>query len=211
MSPLPEQMVDRWEGRLEPGPGQGRLYWHILFHDQPQVHALASIAQKRLASLPGLHLVPREWLHMTALVVGSDDEITTDDLATMIAEARRMLAKTSPITVTLGSVLYHPQAIMLGAQPREALDPVLHALQTAIRTATGRDGIIEYQPWTPHVTLAYSTADQPAAPIIDALGRELPSCEVTIGAVDLVLQVGAERLWDWRSIAAVRLGSAPAP
>jgi hypothetical protein len=53
-------MVDRWQGRLDPGPGQGRLYWHMLLRDHPQVHALASIGQKRLASLPGLHLVPQE-------------------------------------------------------------------------------------------------------------------------------------------------------
>jgi 2'-5' RNA ligase len=84
---------------------------------------------------------------------------------------------------------------------------VLDAVQAATRTVTGRDGIMEYRPWTPHVTLAYSSAVQPAAPIIDALGRELPPCEVTIRTVDLVVQEGAERLWNWRSIAAVPVGT----
>jgi hypothetical protein len=55
---------------------------------------------------------------MTALVVGSTDEITTADVEVMIVEARRLLAETPPITVTLGRVLYHPEAIVLGAQPR---------------------------------------------------------------------------------------------
>jgi 2'-5' RNA ligase len=206
LSPLPEQMVDRWHGRLEPEPGQGRLYWHVLFHDHPQVQALASIGQKRLAPLPGLHLVPPKWLHMTALVVGSADEVTTDQVEAMITEARRLLAEIAPITVTLGRVLYHPQAIMLGVQPRDALRPLLDALQAATHTGTGKNGTIEYRPWTPHVTLAYSSAVQPAAPIVDALGPELPTCAVTIRTVDLILQKGPERLWDWRPIGAVPLG-----
>ncbi len=207
MSPLPEEMVDRWQGRLEPGPGQGRLYWHVLFRDHPQVHALASIGHKQLASLPGLHLVPQQWLHMTALLVGKSDEFTTDQVEGMIAEGRRLLAETSPITVTLGRVLYHPQAIMLAVLPRDALQPLLDAVQAATCAGTGRDGLIEYGPWTPHVTLAYSSAAQPAAPIIEALGPELPSCEATIRTVDLVVQNGPERLWDWCSIAELALGA----
>jgi 2'-5' RNA ligase len=206
-SPSRPLNVDRWQGRLEPGPEQGRLYWHVLFRDHPQVHALAGIGQRRLASLPGLHLVPQEWLHMTALVVGTTEETTGDQVEAMTAEARRLLAERPPITVTLGRVLYHPQAIMLGVQPRHALHALLDALQNATRAATGKDGVIEHRPWTPHVTLAYNSAAQPAAPIIDALGPELPSCEVTIRTVDLVDQNGPERLWNWRSIAAVPLGT----
>jgi 2'-5' RNA ligase superfamily len=96
---------------------------------------------------------------------------------------------------------------MLRVQPRDALHPLLHSLQTATRTGTGKDGTIAYWPWTPHVTLGYSSAIQPAAPIIDALAPELPSCEATIRTVDLVVQKGPERLWDWLSIAEVSLWS----
>jgi hypothetical protein len=58
VSPMPTDMVDRWADRSEPGPGQGLLYWHMLFHDQPQVQALAKLGQDRLAAFPGLRLVP---------------------------------------------------------------------------------------------------------------------------------------------------------
>jgi hypothetical protein len=61
--------------------------------------------------------------------------------------------------------------------------------------------------WTPHITLAYSTAVQPTGPIIDALGRELPECKITVGSVSLVAQRGAERQWDWHPIAEVRFGT----
>jgi hypothetical protein len=48
----------------------------------------------------------------------------------------------------------------------------------------------------PHITICYSTADQPARPLIDALGLELPSRDVQISALQLVIQRGPERLRD---------------
>ncbi|MCW2941248.1 MAG: hypothetical protein JWN00_4233 [Actinomycetia bacterium] len=203
---MPTDMVDRWADRSEPGPGQGLLYWHMLLHDQPQVQALAKLGQDRLAAFPGLHLVPSKWLHITTLIAGTTDEITAEEADRMVAVAERLLAQTPPIKVIFGRVLYHPQAIMLGVQPAEILSPLLDVVQTATRGATGRDGTIDHRPWTPHATLAYSTRAQPAAPIIAALGRELPGCEVSINSVSLVVQEGPERLWDWRPIATIPFG-----
>jgi hypothetical protein len=60
----------------------------------------------------------------------------------------------------------------------------------------------------PHVTICYSTASQPAAPIIDALGLELPSRQIQISELSLVVQHGPERDWNWTTIGTVRL---PAP
>src|SRR5271156_3357162 len=34
----------------------------------------------------------------------------------------------------------------------------------------GNDGELYYEPWTPHITLAYSNAVGPAGPVIEALG-----------------------------------------
>jgi hypothetical protein len=65
-------------------------------------------------------MTPLKWLHMTALIAGSADEISGPELERMAEAASRQLAKTPPITVTLGKVLYHPEAIMLAAKPRDA-------------------------------------------------------------------------------------------
>lgn len=51
--------------------------------------------------------------------------------------------------------------------------------------------------WTLHITVAYSTARQPAGRIISALGMSLPERQVKAGVVSLVNQQGAERSWDW--------------
>jgi 2'-5' RNA ligase len=125
----------------------------------------------------------------------------------MVTEARRRLADVQPVTVTLARVLYHPEAIALAARPADALTPVLEAVQAATRAATHREGFNPHQPWTPHVTVAYSSAVQPAAPVIAALGSELPPCEITIHSISLVNQDGPEYLWNWHPIAEVHLGS----
>jgi hypothetical protein len=36
----------------------------------------------------------------------------------MASEARRALARTPPVTITLGKVLYHPRAVMLKRRRR---------------------------------------------------------------------------------------------
>ncbi|WP_204287589.1 2'-5' RNA ligase family protein [Microbispora amethystogenes] len=191
-------------------PGKGRIYWHVLFRDNPQVRVIVSEAHRRLAGIDGLDLVPYEWLHLTTLVVGLTDEITDGQLTSLVAEARKLLADVQPVTVTLGHVLYHPEAIALEARPAEALAPMLDAARSATRNATGRDGALGTDPWTPHVTIAYSSAEQPAAPVIAALGRHLPDCKVTIDRMSLVVQDGPEYLWAWRPLAEVLFDS-PSP
>ncbi|GGT72992.1 2'-5' RNA ligase family protein [Actinomadura citrea] len=207
MSPLPTRMINRWQNREEPGPGQGTLYWHILVGDHPEARDLAHTAQKRLAGFHGLHMTPTEWLHITTLVVGPTDEITTDQQHEMLNAASELLAALPPVAVTLGRILYHPEAIAVVVQSTDPLKQIRIALQTATLKVTGREGHTEGPTqWTPHMTLAYSETEQPAEPLITALGRELPAREIAITAVSLVVQRGAERLWDWHPVGRIPLG-----
>jgi len=201
----PSQMVNRWERRSEPKPGQGQLYWHILFGDESRLQALAAIAQERLALFPGLHLTPKQRLHLTVMLAGFADDFTAADIKDMRTRAYQLLSNVPPVTVTFSKVLYHPEAIVLGLQPASALDPVFKAVRDATLSVTRRSETTDNGPWVPHVTLAYSTAAQPTSPIIAALGK-LPSREVTITHVSLIVQKGPERLWDWSSIAEIPLG-----
>jgi hypothetical protein len=204
----PAEMIDRWQKRAEPAPGEGLIYWHMLLGDHPEVVAMARSAQQRLAPFTGLYMTPLKWLHMTALIAGSADQIPGPELQQMATAASRQLAATPPITVTLGKVLYHPEAIMLAARPRDALIPVLEAARSATYEVTGQYGQPGNRPpWTPHMTVSYSTARQPAEPIISALGPELPGCVVQISTVSLVIQRGPERQWDWNPVATIRFGA----
>ena len=202
MSPLPGQLVDRWEHRAEAPPGRGVVYWHVLLGDHPQVQELAREAQERLSGFAGLHMTPLQWLHITTLIAGTTGEIASDDMKEMLTNAELSLSQTLPITVSLGRVLYHPEAIVLEVHPVRALDPILEAAQSATSAAIGDNGIAgtPASSWVPHITLCYSTARQPAEPVISALGKSLPSCEITVDALSLVIQRGPERLWDWHHV-----------
>jgi 2'-5' RNA ligase len=206
VSPLPVQMEDHWVP--EPGVDTTRpqLMWFMLFGDHPQVAELARLGQARLAGLAGLDLVPQQWLHMTTLIAGFADEITPDQVDAMADQALQMLAGIPPVTITLGRILYHPRAVMLAARPPEALEPVLRAVQRATRIATGRHGKLHYEPWTPHITLAYGNSARPAAPVMEALGQELPRQRVTISSISLVSQA-PEQLWAWRLVNQVPFGT----
>lgn len=211
--PIPDRTRDRWDSREEPDSGKGAIYWHILFRDNPAVRATAKQAQARLASFRDLHMTPGEWLHATALVVGTTDDTSDEDLDLMLVEARQRLSGIEPISVTTSRVLYHPEAIMLGFTPEGALDPIHDAVRQATLAATGRTGSITGPAgrWTPHMTISYSTGKQLMAPIAVALGHEVPRCDVTVSAVSLVIQWGPERLWNWQPVGTADLATALGP
>jgi 2'-5' RNA ligase len=195
-------LVDRWEHRAEAPPALGAVYWHVLVGRHPEVRRIAEEAQERLSDFVGLHRTPVEWLHITTLVAGTTNEIARDEMKKMVADAALSLSKTPPITISLGRILYHPEAIVLKVKPDRALDPVLEAARSATSAVTGRHGLAgaPISSWMPHITLCYSTVRQPAEPIIAALGKKVPDCEITIDALSLVIQRGPERLWDWHPV-----------
>ncbi len=208
MSPLPTQMADHWWLRPGRRPGRELYHWHVLFHDQPRVRELAAMAQERLAGLSGLDMVPMRWLHLTTYIAGFVDEVSGSGVELMGAEARELLASIAPIPVSLGRVLYHPEAVALAIEPLGALGPVLDAVRTATRTA-GCEGHTDTDPWVPHISIAYSNCSGLAAPIIAALGRRLPEVQVIIRSVSLVAQTQVGRTWQWRSVAEVPLAGQP--
>jgi hypothetical protein len=138
------------------------------------------------------------------LWVGTTSTVAQGDMRRMLASAQAALDGTPPVTVTLQRVFYHPEAIALAVEPASALAPVFDAARTATREVLGGDPA-GYGGWAPHLTLCYSTADQPAAPVIAELGKALPACEVTVDTLSLVVQDGPEDLWNWRVAGNVRL------
>src|SRR5258708_33410266 len=91
------------------------------------------------------------------------------------SRSRKIAGPSSPARVTsLGKILYHPEAIMLAVTPADDLAPIRAATVMATKAVTG--SIAFETPWTPHITLCYSTSEQPAHPVIPALRAQLPSC-----------------------------------
>jgi 2'-5' RNA ligase len=209
MSPMPTRMIDRWQNRIEPSAGRKVLYWHILLGDHEPARELSALCRERLAGFPGFHFTPEHWLHITTYVPGPLDEFGQGGVATMLEAAEKLLSDVPPAEVVLGKLIYHPEAIVTLAEPASVLAPVYTAVREATRIAGGSPEDLDDLAWAPHVTLAYSTADQPTAPIVTALGRSLPQREVLIDRVSLVVQDGPERAWNWKVAADVSWSPGP--
>jgi 2'-5' RNA ligase len=205
MSPLPVQFTARWDNpsRLS---YDDAVCWHVLLGGDAAVQATAATARQRLERFTGLYMTPPEWLHMTVLRAGTSDTVSQDDMSRMLARAQAELAQAAPVKVTLQRVFYHPEAIVLAVAPGSALAPAYAAARTATREVLGDDaGDAQEGEFAPHLTLCYSTAEQPAAPVIAELGKTLPPCEVTIRELSLVVQDGPEDQWNWRVAGNARL------
>jgi 2'-5' RNA ligase len=210
VSPLPYELIDRWHTRSENIPGKGTAYWHILLGSNRPLRTTVRNAQARLSAFPGLHMTPLQRLHITVLLAGSANDIGGHGMSEMLARANSCLSGVPPVSITLDRVLFHPEAIALQVRPRAALIPILEAAIAATSAATaGQQTCADVvKSWTPHLTLCYSTARQPAGPIISALGRQLPAVTVRVESLSLVIQRGAERLWDWHQVGNAQLGRA---
>jgi 2'-5' RNA ligase len=209
MSPLPERFTRRWDNPFRPSYDD-TVCWHLLLGGNPAVQAAASTTKQRLAGFTALHMTPPEWLHVTVLRVGTAGQVTQDELSRMLARAQACLAQTAPVTVSFQRIFYHPEAITLLASPKSALSPILEAARTATHEVLDTDADDrDEDKWLPHLTLCYSATEQPAAPVIAALGKTLPTCEATITEMSLVVQDGPETLWNWQVAGSARLLGGP--
>lgn len=203
---MPERMADHWWWRPGCRPGRRQYVWHMLFDDHPAVRQMVRDCQARIAGLPGLDLVPERWLHMTTQIVGYTDEISGAEAKEIAATASAELAGLAPVPVTFGRTLFHPEAVVLAAEPVPLLVPIREAVQAASTQVLGPGCDTGCGDWIPHVTVAYSNADGPAPPVIHAAGRSVGACEIGITEVYLVAQERTGHRYHWEHVAAARLG-----
>src|SRR6202035_5627646 len=70
-----ERMRDHWWWRPGWRPGRRMYAWHFTFDGETALHELVDVYQQRLAGLPGLDPIPRQWLHLTTQGIGFTDEV----------------------------------------------------------------------------------------------------------------------------------------
>lgn len=203
------QIAYHWYWR--PGWHVGRRYYtvHATFADAPGVQALAAKARDQLAGVPGLDLIPAEWLHLTMQGIGFADEVAEVDLSAIIAAARERLAGVAPVTVAIGPPVVASESVNCWAAPLRALDPVRDAVRAGIADVWGRGRVPEAAEWSPHVSVAYASADGPGEPIEAALGGLADLAETTVRAVDLIRLGRDRRVYEWETVARLPLGLAP--
>ena len=142
-TPVPASVRSHWWWR--PGWTTGRHYYacHLTLDDQPQLRQLVARYQQAVADVPGLDLIPPEWLHITMQGIGFTDEIGITELRRLTDALTRELGKIDPPTVSFRSLTVHPEAIYLKAHPAEALYPLLARMYRLLSTpsdSTARPG-----------------------------------------------------------------------
>ncbi|PWR14861.1 hypothetical protein DKT69_14005 [Micromonospora sicca] len=204
---LPE-LVEHWYWRPGWGPDRSFYTWHVTFEGKTALHELVTNLQKELA-LPGLDPVPLDGLHLTMQGLGFTDEVHQQDLARIIEEARRRCAALTPVELTLGPVDPDAEGIGLLVTPWHAAEELRHTIRDAIESVwttvpEAADG------FRPHVTIAYSGAPVSTEPIRARLAaaRDLPPVTVRITEVPLIALRRDDRVYQWDTVATIRLGSA---
>jgi hypothetical protein len=185
--------------------------WHITFDDQHSLRELVKAYQAALTSLDGLDLVPISWLHLTMQGVAFTDEISWQEVADITEAARTRLATLHSVSLLAGPAFVDPEAIMAELPSANALYPVREGIRAAIAEVRGVANVPEAEQWNPHISLAYSSSDGPAAPYLKALRTVAHSpADLTITAVHLIELSRDTHLYQWTTKAEVPLaGQAP--
>lgn len=205
------QIADHWWWR--PGWDVGTRFYtfHFTFADQPEVQEHAAKARARLDGLPGLDLVPDQWLHLTTQGIGFADQVSDDDLTAITSAARRHLATVAPVPVSVGPPVVASEGIACWVGPEGALDPARDAIRAAIADVWGSDRVPEGPHWTPHVSMAYSNVSGPADAYEAALGGQTSAASVTLRTAQLIRLGRDRRVYEWDTIATLPLGETALP
>lgn len=202
----PEIMRNHWWWR--PGWSVGKRFytWHLTFEGQDDVHRLAAAYRDGLADVDGLTLIPDRWLHLTMQGVGFVEDVSDKTAHEVATAAGTRLRKVPAFDLTIGPGVLDPEAILLNVQPDNPVRAVRGAIRAGIADVLGEvperaDG------FTPHVSVAYSAGDGPAAPIAAALdGLDVPPATARITSAELIVLHRDNLMYEWETFAQVPLG-----
>ena len=208
-------MRRHWWWRPGWRPGRRQYAWHLTFGEQTVSRGLAELRRvagdyrASLAGLPGLDLVPVEWLHLTVQAVGFADEVGPGDAERIVAAVRRRCAALAPPRLTLGPAQLQAEGVWLPVASAAAVRRVRAAVRAGIAEVWGAARVPEAAgAFTPHVSLAYSNTDGPDAPFAAALAGMPPrSATVELAAIQAISLRRDGRLYGWEILATVPFGS----
>jgi 2'-5' RNA ligase len=204
-----DQLTSHWWWR--PGWKVGtRFYaWHVnTFDDAERIHQLADQYQAELSTVPGLDMIPPEWLHLTMQGVGFVEDVSPTQLEALLQAARIRLKELEPVKARFHRPVIRPEAIALPPTPVVPVQEIRHTVRAAIADVFGASAVPDNADgYQPHISLAYVDAEQSASATLAAIERvNAAPADVTINAVSLIEMHRDNRMYEWRTIEAVPLG-----
>ncbi|PWU58045.1 hypothetical protein DLJ47_00580 [Micromonospora sp. S4605] len=163
----------------------------------------------RLSCLPNLDVIPNQWLHLTMQGIGFVQDVAPEDVDAIVAAARARCGQLAPFKLTIGAPHVDPESVQIAVDPVEPVRQLRTAIRAAIADVWGTDRVPEpAEPYNPHLSLAYTNMEGPAAPLVEALtsapnltaNAEIDSCQLIILNRD-------EGMYVWEPYATVKLES----
>ncbi|MGW5335211.1 2'-5' RNA ligase family protein [Streptomyces bauhiniae] len=192
-----------------PGWSAGRRFytWHLTWEGQDDVHRLAAEYRDALAPFAGaLTLIPDRWLHLTMQGIGFVGEVAERDVRAVVDAASERLAAIPAFEVRVGPHVLDPEAVLLPVRPGGSVDAVRGAIRGAIGDVLGEvpESATGFRP---HVSVAYSASDGPAAPVRETLAAcAFTPARARVSSAELIVVHRDNEMYEWETFATVPLG-----
>jgi hypothetical protein len=188
---------DHWWWREGWGPGRRYLTWHLTFETATALHETAQRAAGFLRPLPGVDVVPVEWLHLTMTGVGFADEIDPPARRAIADAGFEAASGISFAPLVFDRLFLYQEGLCLSATS-PALQ-VLKARQVEGVRRAGGQAADAAEAFHPHVSLAYFSGEIDESALRDALDRAAIG-PVTVSSPRLsLLEIGRDaHVYTWR-------------
>lgn len=148
----PHLLTDHWSWRPDWTPERRNLWWYARFAADTGVQRLARVIQGAISPDAPIDPIPGPWLHLSLAEVGYAEDVPPPEAHECARSARRRLAGTGPMTLTVGPVSAMPGAVVL-----EVSAPGLDDLHDRL-VATMADTLTSppaQRRFVPHISVAY--------------------------------------------------------
>ena len=204
--------------REPPGSYPGRPFysWYFTFDGVRELHDLVTMYAVALRPF-SVDIVPPEGLHLTLQNVGYIDQVAAATIQRIADAAAASCERVSPFELDIDRAVVHPEAVLLLVLPREPVDHLREVIRQAIaeviesdRPVPGTQADVGPDRVVPHITLAYSRSNGPAAPLIEAVQSiDRETVRVTIDNTHLLAVQRADFAYQWTCISTARLRGTP--
>jgi 2'-5' RNA ligase len=195
-----ERTQNHWWWRKGWGPGTRYLTWHLTFEGATALHDAAERAGAALRAVPGIDVVPIEWLHLTMSGLGHTDEFDSSTLEGHIDSVLRAASGISVSPLVFDRLFIYQEGVCLSATSPGLQE--LRTLQSELISAIGGPVHDPDEIFHPHVSLGYFSREISEEDLSDTLDdADLSPVAVPSARLSLI-EIGRDnRVYTWRVVA----------
>ncbi|WP_331718824.1 2'-5' RNA ligase family protein (plasmid) [Streptomyces sp. NBC_00161] len=137
--------------------GRGDLHWLITFPPRVVEETLTA-PYRELSSMPGLEPVPAEWMHLTLLHAGPEDQYTPEEIARVIELFRMGAASVPPFDVEFSRPSVGKVALEMAGRPGAPSRRLWEIATQAFEEVAPKRWPLIPEHHAPHMSIAYGSS-----------------------------------------------------